>query len=525
MGRVRAVVALICVATLTLGACASDESDDSDDVGAEDTTTTADTGGSTTTTEPAVEDTTPAASLRTSLNLLLAEHVVLASDATGAALGERTDEYDAAVAALGENSQALADAIGSVYGDEAGEAFLPLWEKHIGFFVDYTTALASDDQAAADEAAANLMAYAEEFGAFLNSATPGLPTDAVASLVTMHISGLLSVIDAQAAGDQATAYTELQAAVGHMSMIGDALAGAIAAQFPEEFPDDPNSAAATLQSTLNLALAQHVVYASDATGAALGGRTDEYDAAVAALGENSQALADAIGSVYGAEAGEAFLPLWEKHIGFFVDYTTALASGDQAAADEAAASLADYAQEFGAFLNSASPELPTDAVADLVTMHIDGLLAVIDAQAEADYATAYTGLREATAHMREIADALSATIVVQFPEQFPASAASGNGGGTTETTEAAAGGEGVVTVKTFQFEPNEITVAADTAVTWENDDDTTHEPTAGEPGSATGAFDVVLEGPDASGSVSLATGTYPYFCAIHESMTGTIVVE
>ena len=40
--------------------------------------------------------------------------------------------------------------IGSVYGPEAEDAFNTLWSAHNGFFVDYTTGVATDDQAKKD---------------------------------------------------------------------------------------------------------------------------------------------------------------------------------------------------------------------------------------------------------------------------------------------------------------------------------------------------------------------------------------
>ena len=51
--------------------------------------------------------------LRVALNQLLAEHAELAAAATGAALGNRPKEFQAAVAALVANSQDLAKAIAS----------------------------------------------------------------------------------------------------------------------------------------------------------------------------------------------------------------------------------------------------------------------------------------------------------------------------------------------------------------------------------------------------------------------------
>jgi hypothetical protein len=175
------------------------------------------------------------ADLRVGLNTILEEHVYLAAAATGAALGGRQAEFEGAAAALDQNSVALSQAIGSVYGPDAESAFLALWRKHIGFVVDYTTGVATKDKAKQDHAVNELLGYAGDFGAFLNSANPNLPKDVVAGLVKTHIVTLKDVIDAQAAGDPKQAYAKARDAAGHMKMIGNPLADAIAKQFPQRF--------------------------------------------------------------------------------------------------------------------------------------------------------------------------------------------------------------------------------------------------------------------------------------------------
>ena len=50
-----------------------------------------------------------------------------------------------------------------------------------------------------------------------------------------HVLTLKSVIDPQAAGDQAASYTALRAAAGHMGKIADPLAATISKQFPDRF--------------------------------------------------------------------------------------------------------------------------------------------------------------------------------------------------------------------------------------------------------------------------------------------------
>jgi hypothetical protein len=173
-----------------------------------------------------------AADLRANLNALLGEHVLIAAVATSHALGGREAAFNGAAGGLDANSVDLSKAIGAVYGADAEKAFLPLWRKHIGSFVDYTTGVASKDKAKQDKAVADLVGYSQDFGAFLSSANPNLPKSAVADLVKSHVVTLKDVVDAQAAGDWPKAYTAIRSAYHHMQMIGDPLAAAITKQFP-----------------------------------------------------------------------------------------------------------------------------------------------------------------------------------------------------------------------------------------------------------------------------------------------------
>ena len=176
--------------------------------------------------------------------------------------------------------------------------------------------------------------------------------------------------------------------------------------------------AAELRAGLNTLLSEHVLLAASATGAALGGRAEEFKSAATALDANSVSISKAIGSVYGPDAEAAFLPLWRKHIGFVVDYTVGLATGDKAKQNKAVSDLVGYTEDFGAFLSSANPNLPKSAVAELVKGHILTLKDVIDAQAAKDYGKAYSALRTAAGHMHMIADPLAEAIVKQFPDRF-----------------------------------------------------------------------------------------------------------
>ena len=78
-----------------------------------------------------------------------------------------------------------------------------------------------------------------------------------------------------------------------------------------------------------------------------------------------------------------------------------------------------------------------------------------------------------------------------------------------------------VKIDNFTFNPQQITVKASTTVVWTNGDDIPHTIA-----SKTGIFKSKALDTDDKFSFTFATpGTYPYFCALHPHMTGTIVVE
>jgi plastocyanin len=79
----------------------------------------------------------------------------------------------------------------------------------------------------------------------------------------------------------------------------------------------------------------------------------------------------------------------------------------------------------------------------------------------------------------------------------------------------------MVTIQNFAFSPATTTVKAGTKVTWTNQDSTTHHVV-----SDTGAFDSGNLNSGQSYSFTFnKTGSYPYHCSIHPSMTGTIIVQ
>jgi len=359
-----------------------------------------------------------AANLRTKLDLALGEHIILASKATGAALGGRNAEFSAYGALLNTNGTDIGAMIGAAYGAPAKDAFNKIWSAHNGFFVDYTTGVATKDKTKMDKAVQDLTTvYVPDFAKFIADAT-GLPMDAVVKLTTDHVLQTKAIVDAQAKGDWKAAYAAIRLAYAHMQMIGDAIAPAIVTKFPDKFAGDPSNKAVGLRIALNQFLQEHLYLASFATGGALGGRNDEFAAAGTALNTNGTDLGAAIGSLYGDAAKDQWNQIWSAHNGFFVDYTKGVAAKDKAMMDKAVQNLTTvYVPQFADFLAGATG-LRKDALVTLITEHVLTTKAIVDAQATGDSAAVAAADRKAAQHMEMIADPLAAAIVAKLPGKF-----------------------------------------------------------------------------------------------------------
>ena len=89
--------------------------------------------------------------------------------------------------------------------------------------------------------------------------------------------------------------------------------------------------------------------------------------------------------LYGAAAKDQFNQIWSAHNGFFVDYTTGVATKDQAKMDKAVQDLTTvYLPQFTDFLAGAT-DLPKDALTALIKEHVLTTKAIVDAQGTKDF--------------------------------------------------------------------------------------------------------------------------------------------
>jgi hypothetical protein len=180
---------------------------------------------------------------------------------------------------------------------------------------------------------------------------------------------------------------------------------------------DTATKAANLRVVLNSLEREHVDLASQATRDGFDG-SPAFAAAATQLDKNSNDIADAVGSVYGADARTKFYDIWKSHIGFFVNYTVAAKAGDTAGMAKAVTDLGGYNDAISDFFSGANPNLPRDAVHQLIATHIGLLKGAVDAYGAKDYAKSFDQEHQANVQIGTIADAISGAIVKQSPDKF-----------------------------------------------------------------------------------------------------------
>ena len=176
----------------------------------------------------------PAPKLQAALRGLWHGHVVATRDYALAVHARRPGDARQAAAAVVANAKLLAGAVAGFYGDAAGERMLQLLAGHWGAVQAMTDARFANDTAARDRAMTALLGNAAEIARFLASANPNLPEDAVRGLLTAHGAHHAAQIQQIMAGDQRAEHATWLAMQQHMDSIADALAAALARQFPDK---------------------------------------------------------------------------------------------------------------------------------------------------------------------------------------------------------------------------------------------------------------------------------------------------
>ena len=367
---------------------------------------------------PGAMTNTAAAQLYASLDQLLREHVDLTANVVQAAVanGPSSAATKQALATLDQNTKGLGAAIGSFYGSAAQAQFLKLWRAHIGYFVNYTLGVATHNKAKAATANSDLAGYTAQFSQFIAAATK-LPAAAVAADLKGHVTTLEAAINAIVTKSP-SAGKKIEMAARHMDGTAQVLAKGIATA--KGISGNVTGAGSSLRAALTGLLIQHVAATGFVvqTAVAHGGSLTNPEAkgAIGALGDNTNQLGAAIGSIYGPAAQAQFLKLWRAHIGYFVNYTLGVATHNKAKAATANSDLAGYTAQFSQFI-AAATKLPAAAVAADLKGHVTTLETAINAIV-AGKASASSALLMAENHMAGTGAVLAQGIAASMPAKF-----------------------------------------------------------------------------------------------------------
>ena len=140
----------------------------------------------------------------------------------------------AAADAVVANAKQIASAVGGFYGKAAGDQMLTLLAGHWAGVKALTDAVHAGDSAAQSKAMADLTSNGHDIARFLSGANPNLPEATVFNLFATHVGHHATEIPQIMQGDTKYEQVTWDAMQQHMNMVGDALAAAIAKQFPDK---------------------------------------------------------------------------------------------------------------------------------------------------------------------------------------------------------------------------------------------------------------------------------------------------
>ena len=133
------------------------------------------------------------------------------------------------------NARQIAAAIEPYYGKAASDKLFGLLAGHYGAVKEYLEATVGGRKAKQESAVKKLTDNATEIARFLSGANPNLPFDTLQGLLLGHGGHHLQQIQEFKAKQYAKEAQTWEAMKKHMYVIADALAGAIAKQFPAKF--------------------------------------------------------------------------------------------------------------------------------------------------------------------------------------------------------------------------------------------------------------------------------------------------
>ncbi len=262
-----------------------------------------------------------AAGLRTHLDLLLSEQVMIIAKESAAA-ATRSDEYAGYTGLLATNSAELVAMVGRAFGTTAAAQFAQAWNMQNGYLVDYAIGVVTHNDDKANAAMSGLTGkFVPQFAQLVSDLTR-LPPGPVTQLTSEQVLEDKAFIDDVVAARYTTFYSDLHRAYVQTSRFGDVLAAEVVLKFPDKFPGDLSTQSVNVRVSFNELLQEHSYLATMATDAVVAGRSSESAAAAAALAANGEALRTAFAGVHGSDAATELDRVWTARNKMLIDYAS-----------------------------------------------------------------------------------------------------------------------------------------------------------------------------------------------------------
>jgi hypothetical protein len=233
--------------------------------------------------------------------------------------------------------------------------------------------------------------------------------------------------DAYAAHDYAKAYQVEREAYEHMFTAGTSLAKASLAPKAAAAIDAP---AEKLRAAFAMLLGEHMQLVIDTQRATFAG-APEFKAAAAQVNANTTALTKGMGAIVGPKKATEFEDAWAEHVEGLLDYSTAVASNDEAAKTAARQEMRGYGARLALYLSDVvRNEVPLEPLTNALGEHDQHLVDQVNAYAEKRYGEAQETEIHGYEQMLGVANTLVAAIQKTVKPQLPVGGSQTGGGGT-----------------------------------------------------------------------------------------------
>jgi hypothetical protein len=244
---------------------------------------------------------TRASDLRTHLDLLLGEQVMLVAKQAVAAINQ-TDDYQSYTALLATNTADLTELMRRAFGNTTATTLAASWDTQNAYLVDYTIGVATHNDTRSKAAMSDLtQKFVPQFSTLMSDASR-LPLDPVTLLLSQQVLEDKAFIDDYAAKKWETFYSDLHRAYAQSARFGDALAVEIAHRYPDKFPGDAELRAVNVRVAANTGLQELSYLETMATAAKIAGREPDYGFAVGAVTTRSKDVAAVFATALGQDS-------------------------------------------------------------------------------------------------------------------------------------------------------------------------------------------------------------------------------